>query len=75
MDRIRAGGLFRCCTRTIAELTEPGKEGDKLQCKFAPNNPTHGMIFRRGAWEWDMAKAFQAEDRLNSNLNRLGNAG
>ncbi len=57
-DRVRIGGLMRCCLETIDDLYPDGRtaiatEGQALQCKYAPDNPEHRMIFRDGAWEWD----------------------
>jgi hypothetical protein len=61
-DLLRPGGLMRCCTETVADLYRDGQdtpsefhaiEGSVLQCKYAPENPSHGMRFRNGAWEWD----------------------
>lgn len=55
--KIRIGGLMRCCTTTIANdaakapLT-PNNEGEILQCEFAPDDPVHRMVYRKGAWEW-----------------------
>ena len=57
-DKIRVGGLMRCCTETIEGLYPDGpaqvaEEGQKLQCKYASDSPDHRMRFRDGAWEWD----------------------
>lgn len=57
-DRVRIGGLMRCCIETIGDLYPGGPamlaaEGQRLQCKYAPDNPEHRMRFRDGAWEWD----------------------
>ena len=56
-DKIRIGGLMRCCTATIRILYDenPGMraaEGQELQCQYAHDNPDHRMRFRDGAWEW-----------------------
>jgi hypothetical protein len=61
-DRLRPGGLMRCCTETVSDLYRDGHEtpseyhaheGDVLVCKYAPENPLHRMRFRDGGWEWD----------------------
>lgn len=57
-DRVKTGGLMRCCLETLDDLYADGParmaaEGQVLQCKYAPGNPLHRMIFRSGAWEWD----------------------
>jgi hypothetical protein len=57
-DRLRMGGLMRCCTGTVEDLYPGGPariavEGQTLQCAYAPDDPLHRMIFRDGAWEWD----------------------
>lgn len=57
-DGLRAGGLIRCCLKTLDELYPGGPariaaEGQKLQCRYMPDAPNHRMIFRDGAWEWD----------------------
>lgn len=57
-DKIRIGGLMRCCIETVNILyaENPGMaatEGQTLQCKYAPEDPDHRMRFRDGAWEWD----------------------
>ena len=59
-DKIRQGGLMRCCLETVGDLYPDGPariaaEGQKLQCGYAQDNPLHRMIFRDGAWEWDHA--------------------
>jgi hypothetical protein len=55
-DRLRAGGLMRCCTETAGDLYPDGParvsvEGQTLQCKYNPDDPLHRMVFRAGAWE------------------------
>jgi len=61
-DRVRPGGLMRCCTATISDLYPLGgpskvaTEGQTLQCKFVDGS-NHRMIFREGAWEWDLYPA------------------
>lgn len=67
-DGIRPGGLMRCCTGTIEDLYPDGPalvaaEGQTLQCKYAPGDPSHRMIFRDGAWEWDMYKGDRTSER------------
>ena len=57
-DRLRPGGLIRCCTETVGDLYPDGParvavEGQTLRCKYHPDNPGHRMVFRDGAWEWD----------------------
>ncbi len=59
---VRIGGLMRCCLDTIDDLDHNAPaaipaEGQVLQCKYAPDNPDHRMIFRDGAWEWDHPQA------------------
>lgn len=53
-DKIRIGGLMRCCIETIRELyaADPGhqaNDGDMLECQWHETR----MRFRDGAWEWD----------------------
>ena len=55
-DKMRPGGLFRCCTETIGDLYPDGParvaaEGQMLQCKYT-DSPYHRMIFTQGAWQW-----------------------
>lgn len=57
VDKIRTGGLTRCCTETIEDLYPDGpakvaEEEQVLQCKYAPDNPVHRMVFRDGTWQW-----------------------
>lgn len=57
-DRVRIGGLMRCCTETIGDLYPDGPaqvaiEGQQLSCKYNPKMQNHRMIFHDGAWEWD----------------------
>lgn len=55
-ERVKIGGLMRCCTQTLAEYlqnaTEPSKEGQTLDCKHEQAGNAQ-MIFRNGAWEWN----------------------
>jgi hypothetical protein len=56
-DRLRTGGLFRCCTETVHDLYPDGpaaiaEEGQVLHCKYHPDDPSHRIIFRAGAWQW-----------------------
>jgi len=58
VDRLRPGGVLRCCIDTIEDLYPDGPskvavEGQRLQCKYNPDNPDHQVLFRDGAWEWD----------------------
>jgi hypothetical protein len=50
-DRIRIGGLFRCCIET-AHAAPPASEGDLLACPHHADPEKPQMIFRDGAWEW-----------------------
>lgn len=55
-ERVRTGGLMRCCTMTLAEYLEgaegPSEEGQVMDCKYEhPGNSN--LIFRHGAWEWN----------------------
>jgi len=57
-DKIRIGGLMRCCIATINILYDenPGTsatEGQELQCRYAHDSPDHRMRFREGAWGRD----------------------
>jgi hypothetical protein len=70
-DRVNTGGLFRCCLDTLAGLYLDGpariaKEGQTLQCKYAPDSPNHRMIFRKGCWEWDRKAAGLEEEASNA---------
>lgn len=51
-ERIRQGGLMRCCLATLDQQrynpATPAVEGDKLACIC--KTP---MRYRDGAWEWD----------------------
>ena len=53
-QKLRPGGLLRCCTQSLAEYAEEPqyneKEGLTLACKWCKGG---GMIFRDGAWEWN----------------------
>lgn len=44
-DRVRIGGLMRCCPETVGDLYSNGRA--------AVAQPEHRMRFRDGAWEWD----------------------
>jgi len=55
-DKIKIGGLLRCCIETIDDLYAQGPghraaEGDVLPCKYC----SHSVTFRSGAWEWNRA--------------------
>jgi hypothetical protein len=57
-DKIRIGGLMRCCIETVWNLYPDGpaalaSEGQRLQCRYSADDPLHRMSFRAGAWEWD----------------------
>jgi hypothetical protein len=52
------GGLMRCCTETVKDLypngpARVGADGQILQCKYAPDNPDHQIIFNDGIWRWN----------------------
>lgn len=55
-DRMKTGGLMRCCIETISDMYPGGPariatEGQRVQCKYGHD---HGrMIFRDGFWRWD----------------------
>lgn len=59
VDRVRIGGLMRCCLETLEGLYPdgPGRvatEGQRLQCEHAEPGSDHGwMVFRDGWWAWD----------------------
>lgn len=55
-DRVRIGGLMRCCMETlqlaaIAAKDNPveSREGDRLACRYCRAE----MVYRNAAWEWD----------------------
>lgn len=47
------GGLMRCCIETLDTTPVLEVEGETLQCKYAPNDKLHNMIFQGGAWKWN----------------------
>jgi hypothetical protein len=52
-DKVRIGGLMRCCMATISEYcadpsSPAGKEGDTLPCKWCRTVMRHDGL----AWEW-----------------------
>lgn len=56
-DRVKMGGLMRCCLVTIGDLYPDGPaalaaDGQTLQCRYT-DNPDHSMVFHAGFWEWD----------------------
>jgi hypothetical protein len=55
-DKVKKGGLMRCCLRTLAEYYRDGPaskaaEGQVMPCAFCSGI----MVFRGGYWEWDHA--------------------
>ena len=56
-DKVRIGGLMRCCLETLSGLYPNGPdkiatEGQRLRCKYASEMEHGDMVFRAGAWEW-----------------------
>ena len=56
LDRLRTGGLYSCCIKTVNDLYPNGpaaiaEEGQVLHCEHHPDDPTHRIIFRAGAWQ------------------------
>ena len=49
-DRIRIGGLMRCCIESI-QAAPGGREGDVIPCKYHPQDGDQAR-FTDGAWEW-----------------------
>jgi hypothetical protein len=54
VDKVKIGGLMRCCLETLQEYYPNGPEaraaeGDLLRCKYCSSS----MIFRSGSWEWN----------------------
>jgi hypothetical protein len=52
-ERLRPGGLMRCCTATLAEHIEVGGPvavGDILPCKHCSSSM---RIAADGVWEWN----------------------
>ena len=48
-QRVRLGGLMRCCIESITgENSASPAEGDTLQCGWCSSE----VRFRDGAWEW-----------------------
>lgn len=52
-DQIMAGGLMRCCIGSLLKDKKYGKgrEGDRVSCRYCEDT---GMVFREGAWRWDI---------------------
>lgn len=54
--RVHPGGLMRCCLKSLdsamAARADPPIEGETMHCQYCSDNS--GMIFRDGAWEWNM---------------------
>lgn len=51
MDRVRIGGLMRCCILTLETRNVPAYEGERIECVHCAG----GIVFRAGAWEWEGA--------------------
>jgi hypothetical protein len=54
MDRVKPGGLMRCCTKTLDGFYPGGparkaREGEVLPCRWCANS----MIFSGGFWQWN----------------------
>lgn len=56
-ERIFIGGLYRCCTETLRERTEPGVDGERQPCEHCGS----GAVFEAqsgrsdgitGFWRW-----------------------
>ena len=47
-DKVRIGGLYRCCLETLEESNPFGIEGDEISCVYCGDY----MRFNDGAWEW-----------------------
>lgn len=55
-ERLHTGGLMRCCVASwgAAMGTARGwQDGDRIQCKYAPDDEWHRMVRVDGTWEWD----------------------
>jgi hypothetical protein len=48
-DKIRIGGLMRCCIETIRVREQSGVEGEVQPCKWCSSSTR----FVGGAWEWN----------------------
>lgn len=42
-------GLLWCCRKSLREITEPSKDGDKRVCGFC--NAT--LVFQSKVWRWE----------------------
>jgi len=55
-ERIKIGGLMRCCMDTWDEHCEQDGpacvDGETLQCKYS-SDPIHNMIRIAGIWKWN----------------------
>ena len=57
LDKVNDGGVMRCCLESLGDLYPLGPaalaaEGQIHQCKHAPDDPDHRLIFRDGTWYW-----------------------
>ena len=53
-DKVKMGGLMRCCLLTLDDYYRSGPaskaaEGQTLPCAYCSMT----MVFRGGYWEWD----------------------
>lgn len=53
-QKLRSGGVMRCCIKTLEDALADGslvdgKQGDLLPCKYCRSR----LRFTDGAWEWD----------------------
>lgn len=49
-QRVRVGGLMRCCIHTIetTEIKNEPAEGDSMECRYCSDQ----LRWHDGAWEW-----------------------
>lgn len=55
-EPMNIGGVFRCCADTLSDYLEkggePSKAGDTVQCKYAPDDSFHRLVFDGSTWRW-----------------------
>lgn len=51
--KLNIGGVLRCCVDTLWTTPVEDREWEVLQCKHAPNNPTHQLILKGDVWQWN----------------------
>lgn len=58
--RMRDGGLYRCCVKTLSEYSGSEAVGTSLVCETHPADGNMMVVAADGVWEWSGAAAVAA---------------